>query len=270
MLIVDSDSNVQLIDPGSKVGTKIDGEVMKECIPYPLKNDQVIQFGESTRTYKVSLDFSKVSKSFELEKAKLEKDLKIMEKLEGEDIDIDTLHKSLGINKNDTIWVGNLMPSVTEEDLRDIFEDCGKIASIRMPEDRYTKQHKGFAFITFTNEKGAKDALLRDGIPLYKKFLKVLIADNKPELEFRERRGNEEYKERRRSREKRRGSSSSSRHRRRHRHKDRERGKRNSPETYEDYKRKKTKEEKVNRKSSSSSSSSEKSSSSIKSSHSSH
>lgn len=123
ILIVDSDSNVMLIDPGSKAGTKIDGDIMKLNIPYILKNGQVIKFGESTREYKVQLDYSKVSRSFELEKNRLENDLKILEKLEGEDLDLETLQKSLGINKNDTVWVGNLIPSVTEEDIRELFED---------------------------------------------------------------------------------------------------------------------------------------------------
>jgi len=123
ILLIDSDSNVQLIDPGSKAGTKIDGELMAHYMPYALKNGQTIIFHESTRSYKVSLDFTRVSKLFELEKSKLENDLKILEKLEDENIDLETLQKSLGLNRNDTIWVGNLIPSITEKDLRDMLED---------------------------------------------------------------------------------------------------------------------------------------------------
>jgi pSer/pThr/pTyr-binding forkhead associated (FHA) protein len=123
ILIVDADSNVQLIDPGSKAGTAIDKTPMIQNIPYLLKDRQIITFGESTRTYRVSLDFSKVTKSFELEKAKLENDLKILENLEDDNVDLETLHKSLGIKKKDTVWVGGLIPSVTEEDIRDLFED---------------------------------------------------------------------------------------------------------------------------------------------------
>lgn len=93
VLIVDSDSNVLLIDPGSKAGTKIDDELMSQNIPYTLKNDQVITFGESTRSYKVYLDFTRVAKTFEIEKNKLEKDLKMLEKLDDENIDIETLQK---------------------------------------------------------------------------------------------------------------------------------------------------------------------------------
>lgn len=123
ILIVDANSNVQLIDPGSKAGTQINDEMMSLNYPYALKNGQVVKFGESTRTYKVSLDFSKVTRTFELERSKLENDLKILEKLEGDDLDLETLQKSLGINRNDTIWVGNLLPSSTEEEIRELFED---------------------------------------------------------------------------------------------------------------------------------------------------
>lgn len=228
-----------IIDPGSKAGTKIDDAMISQNVPYTLKNNQTIIFGESSRSYKVSLDYSKVSKSFELEKNKLEQDLKILENLEGEDLDLETLQKSLGLNKNDTVWVGNLIPSTTEEDLRDIFEDCGKIKSIRIPEDRATRQGKGFAFITFTDDKGAKNAQARDGIPFYKKFLKVSIAESRPDLKSRNDRPNEEVKtnSRRRSRDRdRRSNSRDSRHRRRPNH---NRGRRGSVETYEEYKRRK-------------------------------
>lgn len=165
LLIVDSDSNVLLIDPGSKAGTKINDDTMSYSLPYTLKNDQVITFGESTRTYKVNINFENVTRNFEQEKSKLEKDLKLLENLDKEDLDIDTLQKTLGMNKNDTIFVRGLIPDISEEDLENIFEDCGKIRSIRIPEDRQTRKSKGFAFITFSSDKEAKNALARDGIP---------------------------------------------------------------------------------------------------------
>jgi len=64
-----------------------------------------------------------VTKSFELEKNKLEKDLKILESLEEENLDLESLQKSLGLNKNDTVWIGNILPSVKEDEIRDVFED---------------------------------------------------------------------------------------------------------------------------------------------------
>uniref|UniRef100_A0A7S3NX51 FHA domain-containing protein n=1 Tax=Euplotes crassus TaxID=5936 RepID=A0A7S3NX51_EUPCR len=230
LLVIDCDSNVILIDPGSKAGTLVDEIPISNNMPYILKKDQKIKFGQSTREYQISIDYSKSLNFFEQEKSKLEKDLKILENLEGEDLDLDTLQKSLGLNKNDTVWVGNLLPSIKEDELREIFEECGKIKSIRIPEDYNTKQGKGFAFITFSDDKGAKSALSRDGIPLYKKFLKVSIAENKPELESRSRKGfREESKERRRRR---RRSDSRERRRRNPRRRD-------SFDTYDDYKRKK-------------------------------
>jgi len=257
ILIVDADSNVQLIDPGSKAGTTIDDNPLTLNVPYLLKNNQNVRFGESSRTYTVSLDYSKVSRTFELEKNKLESDLKILESLEGEDLDLETLQKSLGIKKKDTIWVGGLIPSVTEEDMRELFEDCGKIVSIRVPEDRQTRQAKGFAFITFKDDKGARNALARDGIPYYKKFLKVSIAENKSDLPPRERKRDEEvkYARRSRSRDKRRSNSRDNKYRSRRRDDRRDRRHhRNSPETYEEHKRKKYRGRRSRNSSSSSSS----------------
>ena len=68
-----------------------------------------------------------------------------------------------------------------------------------MPEDRATRQKKGFAFITFNDDKGAKNALTRDGIPYQKKKLRGSIAESSPDLEGRakERR---EYDEERKER----------------------------------------------------------------------
>lgn len=61
VLIIDKDSNVTLIDPGSKAGTLLDGQPMTQNYPYVLKSDQKIKFGESTREYQIHIDYSKVS-----------------------------------------------------------------------------------------------------------------------------------------------------------------------------------------------------------------
>jgi RNA recognition motif-containing protein len=54
-----------------------------------------------------------------------------------------------------------------------MFGDCGKIMSIRLPENRQTKQNRGFAFITFDSEKSAKKALNYDGHKFYDRKLRV-------------------------------------------------------------------------------------------------
>lgn len=94
-------------------------------------------FGLSTRVYEISVDYSKMQRAVELETKNLEREMKMLEKLDDvENIDLETLKSTLGLIKKDTIFVANLPYSVTEKDLQDLFNDCGKILSIRLPENR--------------------------------------------------------------------------------------------------------------------------------------
>jgi RNA recognition motif-containing protein len=62
--------------------------------------------------------------------------MKLLEKLDDPNLDVDTLKSTLGLIKEDTIYVSNLPYSITEKDLQELFGDCGKIVSIRLPENR--------------------------------------------------------------------------------------------------------------------------------------
>ena len=62
--------------------------------------------------------------------------MRILEKLDRPDLDIETLKNTLGLVKEDTIYVSNLPYSCTNKDLLDLFGDCGTIMSIRLPENR--------------------------------------------------------------------------------------------------------------------------------------
>ena len=94
-------------------------------------------FGLSTRVYEISVDYSKMQRAVELETKNLEREMKMLEKLDDvENIDLETFKATLGLIKKDTIFVANLPYSVTEKDLQDLFNDCGKILSIRLPENR--------------------------------------------------------------------------------------------------------------------------------------
>jgi len=77
-----------------------------------------IQFGLSSWTYLVSIDYSKVFQLYEQEKWNLEEDLKLLGNLKNENIDIDTLKQSIGLKKNDTIFVGGITHSTTEDEVR--------------------------------------------------------------------------------------------------------------------------------------------------------
>jgi RNA recognition motif-containing protein len=80
-----------------------------------------------------------MQKAVEIERKNLEREMKLLERLENPDLDMDTLKSTLGLVKQDTIYVSNLPYSCTEQDLMKLFGDCGKILSIRIPENRQTK-----------------------------------------------------------------------------------------------------------------------------------
>lgn len=182
-LLIDKDIGVVVLDLMSKAGTKLDGAPCSGCIPYTVKNGQKIHFGLSTRTYIISIDYTKMQRAIETEKKNLEREMKLLEKLDDPDIDIETLKSTLGLIKEDTIYVSNLPYSCVEKDLQDLFGDCGKILSIRMPENRQTKQNRGFAFITMETEKAARKAINYDGHKFYDRKLKVTKAEKKAEIE---------------------------------------------------------------------------------------
>ena len=61
------------------------------------------------------------------------------------------------------IYVGNLSYSLDESSLRTHFNEFGEIVEVAFPKDRVTGRPRGFAFITFSDTKGAESALKLDG-----------------------------------------------------------------------------------------------------------
>jgi RNA recognition motif-containing protein len=57
------------------------------------------------------------------------------------------------------IYVGNLPYNVVEEDLREIFEEYGEIASVKIISDKLTGRSKGFGFVEMDNDEEAKKAI---------------------------------------------------------------------------------------------------------------
>jgi len=70
------------------------------------------------------------------------------------------------------IYIGGLEMDVTSDELKEVFEDFGEIVESRVIKDRYTKQSRGFAFITFKREEDADKAIAEadggelDGVPI--------------------------------------------------------------------------------------------------------
>ena len=57
------------------------------------------------------------------------------------------------------IYIGNLSPEVTEDDLREAFETFGQISSVKVIKDRFTGEPRGFGFIEMPDQQEARAAM---------------------------------------------------------------------------------------------------------------
>jgi len=57
------------------------------------------------------------------------------------------------------IYVGNLNYSVTEDDLKNLFQEYGTVSSVRVIFDRMTQRSKGFAFVDMPDDGEANSAI---------------------------------------------------------------------------------------------------------------
>jgi RNA recognition motif-containing protein len=72
------------------------------------------------------------------------------------------------------IFVGNLSSAVTEDTLRQRFEEIGPCVSVQIIKDKMTGQPKGFGFVEMENEGDAQQAIAKiNGVELGGKKLTV-------------------------------------------------------------------------------------------------
>lgn len=57
------------------------------------------------------------------------------------------------------IYVGNISHSSTEEGLKQVFEQYGTVASVKIIKDKFTGSSRGFAFVEMPEEAEAKQAI---------------------------------------------------------------------------------------------------------------
>ena len=57
------------------------------------------------------------------------------------------------------IYCGNLPYNVVEEDLREIFEEYGEVASVKIINDKLTGRSKGFGFVEMDDDNEARKAI---------------------------------------------------------------------------------------------------------------
>ena len=78
------------------------------------------------------------------------------------------------------LYVGNLSYDTENEGLQAAFEQYGEVTEVRIIRDRETDRSKGFGFITFASEEGAKAALEMSGQEVDGRQLRVNVAQDKP------------------------------------------------------------------------------------------
>jgi cold-inducible RNA-binding protein len=56
------------------------------------------------------------------------------------------------------LYVGNLPFKTTEEELRELFSECGRVEDIHLVTDRATGHSRGFGFVTMESADAAREA----------------------------------------------------------------------------------------------------------------
>jgi cold-inducible RNA-binding protein len=78
------------------------------------------------------------------------------------------------------LYVGNLSYGTTEMGLRELFEQSGPVAEVKVVLDRDTGRPRGFAFVEMTTDEGAEQAISQlNGRDLDGRALKVNVAEER-------------------------------------------------------------------------------------------
>ncbi len=80
------------------------------------------------------------------------------------------------------IYVGNLLPEISEEDLREAFEAFGQVTSVTIIKDKSSGEPRGFGFVDMPIKAEAQSAMTGlKGKELKGQILKVNKARPRPE-----------------------------------------------------------------------------------------
>ena len=83
------------------------------------------------------------------------------------------------------LYVGNLPYRMSEEELRNPFEEFGEVASVNIVYDRETGRSKGFGFVEMPNESEAEQAMEQlNGQPVGGRPLRIDKATPRPQKRF--------------------------------------------------------------------------------------
>jgi RNA recognition motif-containing protein len=76
-----------------------------------------------------------------------------------------------------TIYIGNISYTLSEEDIRKIFEVMGNVTSVKLIHDKRTGKSKGYCFLEMPDKKEAMEAInTLDGKEVAGRNLRVIKA----------------------------------------------------------------------------------------------
>jgi len=85
-----------------------------------------------------------------------------------------------------TLFVGNIAPQATEDQLKALFSEYGTVRKLELPRDIFSGRNKGFAFIDMEGHEARAAMTALNGKSFMESNLKV--RDEKPKLKGRGRR----------------------------------------------------------------------------------
>ncbi|MCK4432142.1 MAG: RNA-binding protein [Candidatus Aminicenantes bacterium] len=75
------------------------------------------------------------------------------------------------------IYAGNLSYRMTEDSLKELFEQHGEVTSVKIIKDRETGRAKGFGFVEMSDKEKAENAIKKlDGTEVEGRNIKVNFA----------------------------------------------------------------------------------------------
>lgn len=86
------------------------------------------------------------------------------------------------------LFVANLSYSMSDDDLRDVFAEKGRVLSARIATDRETGRSRGFGFVEMESEQNAQEAISSlSGQLVHGREIKVMEAQQDRRPEYRPR-----------------------------------------------------------------------------------
>ena len=101
----------------------------------------------------------------------MEKSIKKLVKQDNNDEELD-LNESV----NKTIFISGIPYTATSDDIRKIFDDCGKIEELKIPKYQDSGKNRGYAHLTFKKTSSIAKALLKNKTYIGERYITVEVS----------------------------------------------------------------------------------------------